>query len=193
MKMIGNRISVVDGKERTTIKILPEKKLIITALMGAWMCMWYSIGFTVVWSYFTLKLTQQEKLILVIFMSFWLYYAVRVTRSFLWLMKGSENIKIDSIGLTIKIATGKMGKAKIFYLENLKKIRLDFPKEKSLQTAWEASPWVRGGERIEFDYHGKVVRFGQKLNEKDATLLFNLITKRVEEHIKIKNKKEREA
>lgn len=191
MKWIGNRISVVDTKDKTTIVIYPERKAFINALMGAWIFMWYSIGFTVVWSYFMLKLTQQEKLILVIFMSFWLYYAVRVTRSFLWLFKGSENLKIDQIGLTIKNATGRIGRATPYYLENIKKIRLEIPKQRSFQTAWESSPWVRGGERIEFDYMGKVVRLGRKLNEKDATLLFNLITKRIEEHIRHKTKREK--
>jgi hypothetical protein len=191
MKWIGNRISVVDAKEKTTIVIHPEKKAWVTALMGAWIFMWYSIGITVIWAYFAIKLTSQEKLILVIFMSFWLYYAVRVTRSFLWLMKGSENLKIDSISLSIKNATGKVGRANSYYLENIKKIRLDIPKERSLQTAFESSPWIRGGERIEFDYMGKVVRLGKKLSEKDATLLFNLITKRIEEQLKVKNKKER--
>ncbi len=191
MKWIGNRISVVDGKDKTTIVIGNEKKPLITGLMGAWIFMWYGIGFTMTWSYFVMKLTQQEKLIIVIFMAFWLYYAVRVTRSFLWLMWGTENLKIDSISLTIKNATGKAGKARLYYLENIKKIRLELPKTKSLQSAWESSPWVRGGERIEFDYMGKVIRLGQKLPEKDATLLFNLLTKRVEEQLKQKNKREK--
>lgn len=190
MKWIGNRISFVDTREKTTIVIHPEKKAFITALMGAWIFMWYSIGFTVLWALFALKLNQQEKLIIVIFMSFWLYYAVRVTRSFLWLLRGTENLKIDEIALTIKNATGKFGKAKPYYIENIKKIRLDIPKERSLQTAWESSPWVRGGERIEFDYMGKVIRFGRKLQEKDAALLFNLVTKKVEEQLKQKNKRE---
>lgn len=191
MKWIGKRVSVVDNKEKTTVVIYPEKKAFITAVMGAWIFMWYSIGITVFWSYFTFELTQQEKLILVIFMSFWVYYAVRVTRSFLWLMYGTENLKIDDFALTIKVATGKAGRARLYYLENIKKIRLQIPKEKSFQTAWESSPWVKGGERIEFDYMGKVIRLGRKLNEKDATLLFNLLTKRMEEHLKQRNKKEK--
>lgn len=191
MKWIGNRISVVESKNKTTIVIHPDRKPLITALMGAWIFMWYSIGFTVVWSIFVLKLSQQEQLILIVFMSFWLYYAVRVTRSFLWLMWGTENLKIDELALTIKNATRSFGKATPYYLENIKKIRLDIPKERSFQTAWESSPWVRGGERIEFDYLGKVIRIGRKLPEKEATLLFNLVTKRIEELLKQKNRKEK--
>ena len=60
------------------------------------------------------------------------------------------------------------------------------PKEKSFQSVWEASPWVRGGERIDFEYQGKIIRFGRKLDEKDAKLLFQLITKKIEERLKSK-------
>lgn len=193
MKWIGNRISFVDSKEKTTIIIYPEKKPLVTALMGAWIFMWYSIGITMVFAYFMMKLSQQEKLIVVIFMAFWLYYAIRVTRSFLWILWGTENIKIDPFSFTIKNATKKAGRAKSYYLENIKKFRMELPKAKSLQVSWESSPWVRGGERIEFDYMGKVIRLGQKLSEKDATLLFNLITKKVEEQIKLKSKKEKQS
>jgi hypothetical protein len=54
------------------------------------------------------------------------------------------------------------------------------PEENSLQSVWENSPWVVGGERIEFDYLGKVIRLGRKINEKDAKLLFQILVKRVE-------------
>jgi hypothetical protein len=58
------------------------------------------------------------------------------------------------------------------------------PKEKSFQAIWESSPWVRGGERIEFEYKGKVIRFARKIEEKDAKVLFTLITKKIEEKMK---------
>lgn len=191
MKWIGERISVVDRKEKTTIVIYPEKKVIVTGLMGAWIFMWYAIGITIVLSYFTFKLTENEKVMILIFMSFWVYYAVRVTRSFLWLMWGSENLKIDDVGLTIKNATGKAGRATIYYLENIKKARMEIPKQKSFQAIWEASPWVSGGERIAFNYMNKVIRIGRKLPQKETVLLYNLLTKRVEEHLKLKIKKEK--
>lgn len=191
MKWIGDRISVAESKNKTTIVIHPGKKPLITGVMGAWIFMWYSIGISVLLYILMTELPQQQTIILVIFMSFWLYFAVRVTRSFLWLMWGAENLKIDQLALTIKNSTGKFGKAVPYYLENIKKVRLDIPKERSFQSVWESSPWIKGGERIEFDYMGKVIRFGKKLPEKEATLLFNLLTKRMEEQLKLKNKKEK--
>jgi len=47
MNWIGNRISFIDSKGKTTIVISPEKNYLITALMGAWLAMWITIGCTV--------------------------------------------------------------------------------------------------------------------------------------------------
>ena len=184
MKWIGQRISFVDDKNKSTIVIYPDDKAWVKGLMGAWVSMWMTIGVTIVWAYFSLKLTDQENLIIYIFMSFWLYYAIRVIRSFFWLMWGKELIKIDEAALIYKKSIRNYGKAIPYYLENIKKMSQHFPEPNSLQTAWESSFWTQGGERIEFEYLGKMIRFGRKLSEKDAKLLFNLITKRMDDQLR---------
>lgn len=184
MKWIGKRISFVDDKQKTTVVIYPEDVSWIRALIGAWVAMWYTIGATVIWATFTLTLTNQEWLILIIFLCFWFYYAIRVTRSFLWLLWGKELIKIDEVSLSYKKSIKSYGKANKYFLENISKIRIFQPKERSLQAAWEASPWVGGGERLEFDYMGKVIRFGRKLEPKDAEQLFKFITKKVDDRVR---------
>ncbi len=187
MKWIGERISFIDEKTRTTIVIYPKAKPIIKGLMGAWVSMWFVIGVTMSWSFFSLQLNQQEKLIVGIFMVFWTYYAFRVFRSFFWLMWGKELIKIDEVAFHYKKSIRSYGRSVPYYLENVKKMELFIPKEKSFQAVFEDSPWVSGGERIVFDYLGKPVRFARKLDEKESKLLFQLVTKKVEERIK-KNK-----
>jgi hypothetical protein len=184
MKWIGNRISIVDDKGKTTIVIRPEDKIWVKSLMGSWTAMWYTIGVTVVWSYFMFELTKQEKIAVFVFMTFWAYYAIRVTRTFLWIMWGRELIKINEASFLYKKSIKSYGKAVPYYLENIQKIAVNFPERNSLQWAWESSPWIQGGERLEFEYKGKIVRFARKLNEKDAKLLFNLITKRIEDQLK---------
>ena len=184
MKWIGERISFRDGKQKTTILIEPERNFLITGLMGAWLAMWMSIGAIVIWAFFTLKLNEQEKIALVVFMSFWIYFALRISRSFFWLLWGKESIKIDETALYYKRSVRGYGRSTPYYLENIRKIRMFTPKEKPFQAAWEASPWIRGGERLEFDYMHKVIRFARKLNEKDAKMLYQLITKKVEERLK---------
>ncbi|MFT5860621.1 MAG: hypothetical protein ACI865_002734 [Flavobacteriaceae bacterium] len=187
MKWIGERISFVDEKFRTTVVIHPKDDTKVKALMGAWFTMWLTIGATVIWSYFTFVLTEQEQVIIYVFMAFWLYYAVRVGRGFFWLLWGKELLKIDEASVSYKKSIKSYGNAKSYLLENISKIRMYKPEEKSLQAVWEASPWVKGGERIEFDYLGKVVRLGRKLEQRDAELLFKLITKRVQDRLRKMN------
>lgn len=183
MKWIGERISFVDDELKTTIVIRPENIGWINALMGAWFFMWLTIGAIMFWS-FTLKLNRQEFLIVVIFLCFWAYYTVRVGRQFLWLLWGQEKVKINETAFIIKNSIRNYGKASSYFLENIQKVRIIELKPTSLQAVWEASPWVRGGEKIEFDYMGKTIRFGRKLNEKDCKILFQLITKRIDERLR---------
>ena len=67
------------------------------------------------------------------------------------------------------------------------------PKERSFQAAWEKSPWIVGGERLEFDYFGKQVKIGLKLDAKDAELLFKLMSKRLDKQIRINKKRQAET
>ena len=181
MKWIGERISFVDEKTKTTIVIEPDRNFWINGMMGAWLAMWYTIGGIVLWALLSLGLKKQETIILIVFLSFWIYYAVKVTRSFLWLMYGKELIKIDETSFHFKKSIKSFGKSIPYYFENIKSLTLRIPEKNSIQVVWESSPWVNGGERITFEYFGKEISFGRKLNEKDAKLLFNLVSKRITE------------
>jgi hypothetical protein len=179
VKWIGNRISFNDQKDKTTIVIDPSKNVWISAIMGAWLGMWYAIGGTVIWALNIMRLKEQEKLILWIFLVFWLYYAWRVTMSFFWNLKGQEYIRINNEAFYLKKSFLSFGKTVPYYFDNIKNLRFEIPKEGSFQAIWESSPWINGGERFEFDYFHQKVRFGRKLNEKEAKLLFQLITKKI--------------
>jgi hypothetical protein len=184
MKFIGERISFNDDKNKTTIIIEPEKKFAVNALMGAWLAMWYVIGIVVIWSIFTFKLTEQEKIILFIFLTFWTYYAFNVSKAFLWLIYGKELIKIDETAFYLKKSVLSYGKSVPYYFDNIKTFKFDIPEHGSIQSIWESSPWVNGGERMSFEYFNKNIKFGRKLNERDTKLLFNLVGKRIFERNK---------
>jgi hypothetical protein len=59
-------------------------------------------------------------------------------------------------------------------------------KQTNLGFQYENSIWVVGGERLSFDNLGKPHRFGRKLNDQDAKLLFKYIAKRLDEKLKKK-------
>lgn len=184
MKLIGERISFNNTKEKFTVVIQPEKNGLVNSLMGAWLSMWLTIGVVVMWSLNVLKLKEQEQIILYVFLVFWFYYAFRVTRSFLWLLYGKELVKIDEVSLTIKKSIKNYGQSIPYYFENIKNIKFEMPESNSMQSLWESSPWINGGERLNFEYFDKEVRFGRKLNEKESQLLLNLIIKQLKERFK---------
>ncbi len=192
MKWIGKRISFVDNQDKTTVIITPETVGIYKALIGAWFFMWMTAGIAGIWAYRTFEVKKgmenQLQIIFLIFVAFWIYYTIRVGRTFFWLLWGKEFLKIDKISMTIKTSIRNYGKAKEFYIENISKIKLSMPEKKSFQAAYENTPWIRGGERLEFEYQGKVIRFGRKLDEQEAKQLFQLITARLDAHLKSKRK-----
>ena len=191
MKSIGERISLNEEKSKSTIVIYPVKKAFITALIGAWVAMWWMIGGIMVWSYFNFELGRQEKLIIIIFMAFWAYYAFRVTKQYFWTLWGNEFIKIDGMGLTIKKSIRGFGKANLYFYENISEFKWEVPKDKSMQASWEASPWVGGGQRLDFEYYKKKIRFGNKLNEKDARRLFQFMTHEMDKFIRENRRQEK--
>jgi len=190
MKWIGNRISFSEDKTKTTIVIHPKDIGWLKGIMGAWVSMWLTMGGIVIWSYFVMNLSQQDTIIVFVFLAFWLYYAYKVTKSWFWIMWGKELIKIDEASLSYKKSVRNYGKSNSYLLDNISKMRMHNLEEKSFQSAWEKSPWIVGGERMEFDYMAKVVRFGRKLDKKDAELLFKLLTKRIDTQIRLNKKKQ---
>lgn len=184
MKWIGDRVSFVDQQKKLTIVINPEDKFWQKGLMSAWFAMWLTLGSVMIWAINTLKLNQQEKLIVIIFFCFWVYYAFKVGKALLWLLWGKELIKIEPEGFTYKKSIKGFGKSNVYFLENIEKMEVIFPKDNSFQAVWENSPWIQNAERIHFLSVSKNIRFAKKLNQRDTNLLFKLITKKIEDCLK---------
>jgi hypothetical protein len=184
MKWIGDRVSFVDQQKKLTIVINPEDKFWQKGLMSAWFAMWLTLGAVMIWANNTLKLNQQEKLIVIIFFCFWVYYAFKVGKALLWLLWGKELIKIEPEGFTYKKSIKGFGKSNVYFLENIEKMEVIFPKDNSFQAVWENSPWIQNAERIHFLSVSKNIRFAKKLNQRDTNLLFKLITKKIEDCLK---------
>ena len=61
-------------------------------------------------------------------------------------------------------------------------------KESSFQKVYDDSLWVRGSNRIEFEFFKKRISFGRKLDEKDSKMMFQILTKRIEKFLSTKKK-----
>jgi len=183
MKWIGERVSVVDGKDLTTIVIYPQQTTWKSMLLYAWFSMWTSIGVLVVMQLFY-DYKREEKLMLFVFLMFWVYFFVRIGRAVIWQARGKELMKINDQAFVLKRSVFGYGKAKEYFFENIKKIRVHEPKSNSFEEFFQNSYFVVGGERIVFTYAGDDIKFARKLNEKDTKLLFQFITKQIEQRMR---------
>ena len=191
MKWIGERISFKDQKDNVTFVIYPPKYGYKKNLLLVWFLLWLLIGGYVASQFFAgYTFSEQQKIALFVFMAFWLYFAVRVLKALLYLFKGREFIKVDQTALRIKKATGQYGKAKQYFLENLTKLKVNDLQSNSFQRVFEDSYWVKGTDRIQFEYMGKHFGFGRKLDEQDAKMVFQIITKRINKYLRQKEKSE---
>ncbi len=175
MKWLSKRISVKKQATFTTIIITPIQNFWVNLLMGAWLGMWITIGSVVVSSFFIFKLSYQEEVILWIFLSFWVYYLQKISRSFLWLLYGKELLKIDEVGINYKRSIFKYGKTHVIFFENVLSISARFPEDNSLESVWESSPWINGGERIHLETKLKTYTLGRKLIKQEAFGLIDIL------------------
>jgi hypothetical protein len=173
MKWISERISVKKHANFTTIVISPTKNFWTTLLLGSWLSMWFVIGVLVISSFYMFDLKNQEKIILWIFLSFWVFYFLRIGRTFLWIHYGQELIKLGEFSVDYKRSIFKYGKAHIIFHENISGFSSHFPKENSFEAVWESSPWISGGERIFLETKLKTYKIGRKLTVQETHSLID--------------------
>ena len=185
MKWIGERISIVEGKETTTVVIYPEKSTWKSVLLYSWFSMWSVIGVLVFTQFFE-DYKKEEKLIIAIFLVFWLYFFIRVGRAVLWQSKGKELIKFNDQAFVFKKSIFGYGKAHEFFYDNIKKIQVYEPQTNSFEDYFQNVYFFVGGEKLLFDYKGKEIKFARKIGEKETKLLFQFITKLIENRLRKK-------
>lgn len=167
VRTIGKRISIKSNKDKTTVVITTGIASWKEALLAAWILCWL-VCLGVFISELFKPHTDKEHIILFGIIVFMVYYAVRIIKVYAWRKWGMEFIKITDTALTYKRSIRKWGKAHQYFLENIKDISLVTKEDGSIAKLLENSFWVRGGQRVSFDYLEKLVRIGIQLNDADA-------------------------
>lgn len=183
MNWIGERVSWKDHGDKTTIVITPEKKQWQVSIFFAWMVLFTGIGGVMIYQLFQ-DLDRQSLIFTVIFLSFWLYFEIKLGRAFLWMAYGREYIKLNEAGISIKKAIGKYGKAELIYYQNISSFKLQDEEKNTYKNVFESSFWVIGGERFSVNSKLKNVNFGRKIPDQEARLLFKIVEKRLNKYKK---------
>lgn len=186
MKKIGERITFEDHKGFTTIIIKPPSVDWKNSMLFAWVLAWTYVGVYIAYNFIAGYFDADQKIYFSAFLVFWFYFEYRSIKSLIWIRYGKELIKIDDQYLTFKKSIKSYGKAKKYFLENIKKFSEIESTDSKWIKAFENSYWELGKESLQFEAMGDTVKFGRKLDDKETKLLFKVIEKRLNQKLKKK-------
>jgi len=168
MERISERVTVDRSEGRTTVVISARLTKGKEALLVAWFVAWLAIGIYVVIERTRLPADDIVRQYLLVFLAFWLYFAVRVGKAVLWRLKGFELWRLKDGTFTIKDSIFGYGKAHPFFIENIQRMGLLDLDRTSIKYQLNDSFWTIGGERLGFEHLGRKVIFGKGLDEAES-------------------------
>lgn len=167
LKEIGKRCSLLIKDSVFSLVILPTDDKRKTNLLFLWLMAWTISGIIIIVNYFTLK-QQDAKLFVIIWLGFWAYFEFKITKVFMWKRFGKEKLWIKNGTLYYQQDINGRGKINEYDLNLVSDVALIPVEEKSFIDSFNQTFWVKGGERLEFFYQGKQIRFAMQLSDDDA-------------------------
>jgi hypothetical protein len=178
MEYIGKQISIKRSENELSIVILSFKNKMKNTLLFLWLFLWTICGIVVFAEYFILT-DSNSRAFIIVWIGFWVYFEYKIAKAYMWRKYGKEKIKIRDGKLLYKRDVSGKGKVKIYEIDFIKDFRMVEKKEDSFFENLNNSYWAVAGEKLEFDYYGKDIKFGIQLEETDAKALFNKIKKEI--------------
>jgi len=177
--MDEKRLEILDDGKGVDITISGKIERWKEGLLLGWVVLWTLCGVYIASQLFFSSLPREEKLILLVYIVFWAYFEYKSVHAFLWRKYGEERIRIADGELYYKKDIRGYGKATRFFIDNIKSLREITIEKNTYSSVYFRSFWVIGGERLEFSYQGKTIRFAMQLDDKEVKTLFNVIRRRL--------------
>jgi len=175
MKVIGERVSILEKDNLFSLVILPFKDPKKLLFMFLWLMAWTVCGIIVFVNYFQVQ-DKNAKLFILVYLAFWVYYEYKITRAFIWRRSGKEKLWIADGTVHYQQEISKRGKIQKFDFSLIQDLVLIEQEELSFAEVINNSFWIKGGERIAFSCQHKTIRFGMQLTDKEAKAIIHEIT-----------------
>jgi hypothetical protein len=105
---------------------------------------------------------------IIVYLAFWFYFEFKITRAFLWRKFGKEKLWIKHGKLFYQREVSGKGKIAEYDLELVNDLQLIEISHASFADQINQSFWIKGGERLAFQYQAKTVQFGMQLSDEEA-------------------------
>lgn len=179
MQKIGSNIQVEKNKDRLRVEVYPVIDSKAKLWFNLWMLAWSFCGLAVVAQLFFYgkEFEKNQVVFLLIYLVFWAYLEVKMLYAYTWNLKGKEVISFENGVFSYTKQMGKRGLPESVNTIEIEGFRYASSTEKGIWNDINRSPWMVGGEVIEYKLGDKVRRLGMKLPKKDAVKLTEVLNK----------------
>ncbi|MGD1844711.1 MAG: hypothetical protein ACFB10_04885 [Salibacteraceae bacterium] len=178
---IGPRITWYEKDQSLYVTISGKVEPWKETLLMVWLLAWTICGSIVAGQLAFAENSQQNFIFLLIYLSFWLYFELRIGRAFLWRKYGNERLRIGEGKMFYKREMRSFGKAKTYITNNIQKFQIIDQPDRSFAKAYGKSWWVVGGETIEFDYLGNSTRIAMQLQQEEVKAIHHVMRQKIRE------------
>lgn len=167
IQLIGKRTSILRKDKTFSLVILPTDAKKKTNVLFLWLLAWSVSGVIIIANYFTLT-SDKSKMMIIVWLAFWAYFEFKIVRVFMWKRFGQEKLWIKNGRMFFQQSVNGKGKIKEYDLNLVADWKLIELESTSFSDNFNQSFWVKGGERIQFTYQGKEIKFGFQLSDEDT-------------------------
>lgn len=174
MEILSDRISVVRSDAGTSIVIssMVNRKKSRTVLVI--LLLWMIGGAVMIWNFPSIEL-DKTKIVVLIWLAFWLYFFYVLFRLYRWKQAGHEVIKIANGTLKYKKDVKGRGWVLDYELDKIKKLRASDTQSPNWVKNIGGDFWNTDCDSIRFDYEDKEISIGFQLDSAERAKLIKLI------------------
>ena len=180
IKTIGQRISISEQKNATTIVIDSTITKAQQISLEMWFSGWTGLGCLL--GYGSLTFSGDERIFYIGSLIFWGFFWIRIAKVVAWRRIGKELIVINKSGVMIKNAFGEKGREKVFMISKMGEVTFEKNDTSSFLQQLDKSYWIIGGDTLHFSYEGKTHVFGKQLENHDSAQLTNVVNKTIKKY-----------
>ncbi|MFN4853289.1 MAG: hypothetical protein ACK5JC_02590 [Bacteroidota bacterium] len=176
-KTSSQRIRIEKEDDRYVITILPLHDSAKSRMMLIWLILWLVCGAVVLYEMFG-NHSREEKMVLLVYLAFWCYFAYRISRVYRWRQSGREEISIKDQTISIGKFTAGRGFVNDYHLQSIGKPEIAEINPTSFAAVFAQSYWMEGNEGLFFLTNTKQrVGFGLQLSNTEQQVLLKEINR----------------
>lgn len=181
IKTISPRASYVEKEDELSIVISSATDRKKARNIGIIMSLWLIGGIAIGINYFRIE-DHNTKVFILVWLAFWFYFSYVIGKAFLWQWNGKELIKVRDGKLIYKKDVSGRGFVIDYKIPEMKNIRKYGEKTPGWLKTFGGDYWSVDCDSIAFDYEGKEIPLGYKLNEKEQEQILKLLKKGIAEY-----------